>query len=163
MRMDLPPAKATLAASMACWNAVSIMAGAPVRIRSTATLQRPRALTSAAMLRSMSSRRPITSGSSSRIWNSISALPGLILARPAGKTYVAQGLPHGPVAVAVPCGVDVRLGHAADVRPAAKETAEMSFLIAPCRDFDGAVCVRIRIDDAGGFERIHNAKRPIEP
>jgi hypothetical protein len=39
----------------------------------------------------------------------------------------------------------------------------MPFLIAPCRDFDGAVCVRIRIDDAGGFERIHHAKRPIEP
>src|SRR5439155_4163845 len=82
---------------------------------------------------------------------------------PAAKAHVAQGLPHGSAAVTVACGVDVRLGHAADVRPAAKETAEMSFLVAPCRNFDGAVCVRIRIDDAGGFERIHDAKRPIEP
>jgi len=69
--------------------------------------------------------------------------------------------------VAVPCGVDVRLGHAADVRPAAKETAEMPFLIAPCRDFDGAVCVRIRIELRGRLrahtrrQRAHRASREI--
>ena len=84
-------------------------------------------------------------------------------ARPAGKTDVAQRLAHGSAAAAVACGVDVRLGYAADVRPAAEEVAEMSFLIAPCRDFNGAVDVRVGIDDAGGFEGIHDAKRPIEP
>ena len=39
----------------------------------------------------------------------------------------------------------------------------MSFLIAPCRDFNGAVDVRVGIDDAGGLEGIDDAKRPIEP
>ena len=39
----------------------------------------------------------------------------------------------------------------------------MSFLVAPCRDFNGAVDVRVGIDDAGGFERIDDAERPIEP
>ena len=39
----------------------------------------------------------------------------------------------------------------------------MSFLVAPCRDFDGAVDVRIGIDHARGFERIDDAERPIEP
>src|SRR5450755_4607369 len=39
----------------------------------------------------------------------------------------------------------------------------MSFLIAPRRDFNGTVYVRAGIDDAGGFEGIHDAKRPIEP
>ena len=39
----------------------------------------------------------------------------------------------------------------------------MAFLVAPGRDFDGAVDVRIAIDDAGGFERIDDAERSIEP
>ena len=39
----------------------------------------------------------------------------------------------------------------------------MSFLVAPRCDFDGAVDFRIRIDDAGGFERIDDAQRTIEP
>jgi hypothetical protein len=39
----------------------------------------------------------------------------------------------------------------------------MSFLVAPCRDFDGAVDVRVGIDDASGFEGIDDAERPIEP
>ena len=39
----------------------------------------------------------------------------------------------------------------------------MSFLIAPGRDLDGAVDARIGIDDAGGFERIDDAERAIEP
>ena len=39
----------------------------------------------------------------------------------------------------------------------------MSFLVVPCRDFDGAVKVRIAIEDAGGFEGIDHAERPIEP
>jgi len=39
----------------------------------------------------------------------------------------------------------------------------MSFLIAPCRDFDGAVDGRIGIDRAGGFERIDDAERAVEP
>ena len=52
-------------------------------------------------------------------------------ARPAGKTRLAQRFPHGPAAVAVACGVDVSFGERADIGPAAEETAEMSFLIAP--------------------------------
>ena len=39
----------------------------------------------------------------------------------------------------------------------------MPFLVAPCRDFDGAVGVRVGIDNSGGFEGIDDAKRPIEP
>ncbi|OIQ66827.1 hypothetical protein GALL_515990 [mine drainage metagenome] len=39
----------------------------------------------------------------------------------------------------------------------------MSFLVAPCRDFNGAVGVRIGVDDAGGFKRVDDAERPIEP
>ena len=84
-------------------------------------------------------------------------------ARPAGKPGLAQGVAHGPAAVAVARGVDLRLGDAADIGPAAEEAAEMAFLVAPCRDLDGAVDVRIGIDDAGGFERIDDAERPIEP
>ena len=36
-------------------------------------------------------------------------------ARPAGKTGIAQGVPHGPAAAAVARGVDISLGDAADV------------------------------------------------
>ena len=52
-------------------------------------------------------------------------------ARPAGKTGVAQGVPHGPAAAAVARGVDIVFGDAADIGPAAEETAEMAFLVAP--------------------------------
>jgi len=31
------------------------------------------------------------------------------------------------------------------------------------RELDGAFGVRIGIDDAGGFQRIDDAKRPVEP
>src|SRR4051794_4650772 len=41
--------------------------------------------------------------------------------------------------------------------------SEMALLIAPCRNFNGTLYVRIGIDDAGGLERIHNAERSIEP
>jgi hypothetical protein len=84
-------------------------------------------------------------------------------APPSGKTHVAQRFPHGSIVVAIACGVDVRLGHAADIRPAAEKAAEMAFLIAPCRDFNGAIGVRIGIDNAGRFEGIYDAKRPIKP
>ena len=67
------------------------------------------------------------------------------------------------VAVAVARGVDIGFGDRADIGPAAEETAEMSFLVAPGCDFDRAVDIRIGIDDAGGFERIDDAERPIEP
>ncbi len=39
----------------------------------------------------------------------------------------------------------------------------MAFLVAPCCDFDGAFGVRIGVDDAGGFQRIDDAERAIEP
>ena len=39
----------------------------------------------------------------------------------------------------------------------------MSFLIAPCCDFNGAIDARIGIDYAGGLQGIDDAKRPIEP
>ena len=39
----------------------------------------------------------------------------------------------------------------------------MSFLIAPCRDFDGAVDGRIGIDHARGFERVDDAEWAVEP
>ena len=41
--------------------------------------------------------------------------------------------------------------------------AEVSFLIAPCSDFDSAFYARIGIDHARGFKGIDDAKRPIEP
>ena len=84
-------------------------------------------------------------------------------ARTAGEAHAIKCLAHGACAVAVARGVDIGLGDGADVRPAAEETAEMSFLIAPCRDFDRAAKVGVGIDDAGGLQRIDDAKRPIEP
>ena len=39
----------------------------------------------------------------------------------------------------------------------------MSFLIAPGRDLNSAVEVRVGIEKAGGFEGIDDAKRSIEP
>src|ERR1700748_2795757 len=51
-------------------------------MRSTETLQGPLRLASAAIARSLSSSRSITAGSSSRIWNSISARPGMMLGAP---------------------------------------------------------------------------------
>ena len=84
-------------------------------------------------------------------------------ARPAGKADLAQRVAHGAAAVAVARGVDVSLGQGADIGPAAEETAEMAFLVAPGCDLDGAFDARVGIDDAGGFERIDDAERPIEP
>ena len=60
-------------------------------------------------------------------------------ARPAGETGFAQRVAHGFAAGAVARGVDIRFGDAADIGPAAEKTAEMAFLVAPGRDFDGAV------------------------
>src|SRR5258708_7803358 len=80
-----------------------------------------------------------------------------------GKPGVLQRLPHGPIAAAVAGSVDLGLGDAADVRPAAEEAAEMPFLIAPCRDLDRAADGRIGIDHARGFEGIDDAQRPVEP
>ena len=59
-------------------------------------------------------------------------------ARPAGKPHIAQGLTHGPAAGAIARGVDVRLSHATNIGSAAEEVTEMSFLIAPRCDLDGA-------------------------
>src|SRR5258708_19501245 len=84
-------------------------------------------------------------------------------AGPAGKTDIVQYGAHGPAAGAVAGGVDNRVGYIANVRPAAQEASEMSFFIAPSRDLDGTFYGRIGIDDAGGFERIDHAERPIEP
>ena len=39
----------------------------------------------------------------------------------------------------------------------------MSFFIRPCRHLDHAACVRIAIDDAGGFECVDDAESAIEP
>src|SRR3954451_24893469 len=41
--------------------------------------------------------------------------------------------------------------------------SEVAFLVAPCRDFDGAFDLRIAVDHAGRFEGIDDAKRPVEP
>ncbi len=60
-------------------------------------------------------------------------------ARPAGKADLAQRFAHGPAAVAVARGVDIGFGEGADIGPAAEETAEMAFLVAPCCDLDRAV------------------------
>ena len=78
-------------------------------------------------------------------------------ARPAGKADLAQRFTHGLAAVAVAGGVDFRFADGTDIGPAAEKTAEMAFLVAPCCDLDCAMNVRIRIDDAGGFERIDHA------
>ena len=83
--------------------------------------------------------------------------------RPAGKSGLAEGVAHGLAAAAVARVVDLRLGDCADIGPAAEELAEVAFLVAPRCDVDGAVDLRIRIDDAGGFERIDDAQRTIEP
>src|SRR5450759_5907467 len=81
----------------------------------------------------------------------------------AGKTHIAQGLAHGPAAGAVARGIDVRVGYTANIGSAAQEMAEMSFLVAPCCDFDGALDARLGIDHAGGFEGVDDAERSIEP
>jgi hypothetical protein len=39
----------------------------------------------------------------------------------------------------------------------------MSFLVAPCRDFDGAIDISIGIDHARGLERVNDAEGTIEP
>jgi hypothetical protein len=77
-------------------------------------------------------------------------------ARAAGKTRFKQGLAQGATTGAVARGVDFRFGHAADVGSAAEHMAEMSFLITPGSDFDGASPGRLGIDDAGRFECIDN-------
>jgi hypothetical protein len=64
---------------------------------------------------------------------------------------------------AVTRGIDVSLGEGADIGPAAEETAEMAFLVAPGCDLDGALDVRVGIDDSGGFERIDDPERTVEP
>ena len=81
----------------------------------------------------------------------------------AGEAGVAQRVTHGLAAVAVAGRVDIGFGDAADIGAAAEEVSEMPFLVAPGRNFDRAVYVRIAIDDAGGFERIDHAERSIEP
>src|SRR5487761_2646392 len=83
-------------------------------------------------------------------------------ARPAGKTRVALGSEQGASA-AVARGVDVRVGDGADIGSAAEERTEMPFLVAPCRDFNGAIGVRVEVENSGGFQRINDTKRPIEP
>ena len=93
------------------------------------------------------------------MWRPRSALS----ARAAGKPDLAQGLAHGAIAVAVARGVDVGFADRADIGAAAEETAEMAFLVAPGRDLDGALDVRIGIEHAGGFQRIDDAERPVEP
>ena len=81
----------------------------------------------------------------------------------AGEAGVAQRVTHALAAVAVACRIDIGFGDAADIGTAAEEVPEMPFLVAPGRNFDRAVCRRIAIDDAGGFERIDHAERSIEP
>ena len=95
----------------------------------------------------------------------ISDMPAAFVLRAgaAGEPGVAQRVTHALAAVAVACRVDIGFGDAADIGPAAEEVPEMSFLVAPGRNLDRAVCIRIAIDDAGGFERINHAERPIEP
>jgi hypothetical protein len=83
-------------------------------------------------------------------------------ARAAGKTSVLQRLAHRALAAAVARCVDLFVGDSADIGPASEELAEMSFLIAPRRDFDGADG-RIGIDHAGGFERIDDSERAVQP
>jgi hypothetical protein len=82
-----------------------------------------------------------------------------LCARTAGQAR----LPQGAVAALVARGVNACLGHLADVRPAAEKVTKMSFLIALCRNFNGAVDSWIGIDEACGFERIDDAKRPVQP
>ena len=81
----------------------------------------------------------------------------------AGEADFAQRLAHGAIAVAVARGVDVSLGESADIGAAAEEIAEMAFLVAPGCDLDGALDIRVGIDDAGGFKRIDDTQRTIEP
>ena len=79
------------------------------------------------------------------------------------ETGLTQRFAHGPATAAVARGVDIGFGDVADIGAAAEETSEMSFLIAPRRDFNGAFEVRVGIENARGFEGVHDAKRPIEP
>ena len=82
---------------------------------------------------------------------------------PARKPDLTQGVAHGATAGTVTRGVDLGFGHTADIGPAAEETSKMSFLVAPRRDLDGAFDIGIGIEHAGGFQRIDDAKRPVEP
>src|SRR5258708_37083169 len=84
-------------------------------------------------------------------------------AGPAGKTDIVQYVAHGPAAGAVAGGVDNRVGYIANVRPAAQETSEVPFLVAPCRDFDGACGGRVRIGSPGRVQRLYHAERATQP
>ena len=82
---------------------------------------------------------------------------------PAGKPDLTQGVAHGATAGTVTRGVDLGFGHAADIGSAAEETSKMSFLVAPRSDLDGAFDIGIGIEHARRFQRIDDAKRPVEP
>src|SRR5438045_2590730 len=66
-------------------------------------------------------------------------------ARPIRKPHIAQRLAHGAAAAAVARRVDVGFAERADIGSAAEEMSEMSLLVTPRRDLDGAVDVRIAV------------------
>jgi hypothetical protein len=86
-----------------------------------------------------------------------------ITQRQAGKPRIAQGFGHALTAGAITRGVDIRFRHATGIGSGAEKVTEMTFLVAPCCDLDGAICARIRVDDTRGFECIDDTKRAIEP
>ena len=81
-------------------------------------------------------------------------------ARPAGKPDVAQRIAHGSAAVAIARGIDVILGHGADIGPEPRKEPKCPSSSHQDRDLDGAVDTRIGIDDAGGFERVDDPSGP---
>src|SRR5438034_749346 len=136
MRTDLPPAKARLAASMACWNLASMRAGAPGRagvilLAGEGDPVLPDADDGGddADAETVAFERPALLDMRLEIPDMAPAFGRG--ARAAGKTHLVQRFPHGSVAVAIARGVDVIIGDSANVGPAAKERAEMSFFIAP--------------------------------
>src|SRR4051812_27180055 len=84
-------------------------------------------------------------------------------ARASCQADAFQGLAHGAIAVAVMRGVDFGFRKRADKGSAAEEGAEMAFLVAPGCDFHRAGDVWIRVQRAGGFQRVDHAERAIEP
>src|SRR4051794_19047117 len=81
----------------------------------------------------------------------------------AGKPDTLQSLAHAAVCVAIARGIDLGLAQGPDIRAAAEEAAKMAFLVAPGGDFDSALGGGIWIEHAGGFQRVDDPERPIEP
>ena len=84
-------------------------------------------------------------------------------ARTPGEPHLGKCIAHGATAGAVARSVDVGFGHLADIGARAEKMAEMSLLVAPAGNLDGALHGGIRVENPRGLERVDDAERAIEP